>query len=246
MRLGVISDIHGNATALEAVLASLAERAVERIVCLGDVVGYGAEPDLCVRLVRASCAACIAGNHDRAVIDTRSLAWFNADAAEALLWTARALPAESRDWLAELPTTDVVEGVLLCHGAPSNPDRYLFDCCTAEAEFRAFAERVALFGHTHLPALYAREEAGGEVVHRVPAETEGATLDLAPTARLLLNPGSVGQPRDRDPRAAALILDLDAHRAEFVRAEYDIAHAQALMAAAGLPPRLVRRIAHGV
>jgi predicted phosphodiesterase len=246
LRIGVVSDIHGNATALEAVLKRLGEERLDHIVCLGDIVGYGAEPSRCIALVRAHCRLSIAGNHDRAAVDPRVLIWFNQDAAAAARWTREALTAEELSFLEGLPPEAVDEQVRLCHGAPSNPDRYLFDAAGAGPEFEVFDEVLALVGHTHVPGVYACRAGDDPILASYREELTAETAyTLQAGHRYIVNPGSVGQPRDRDPRASAMVVDLAAGTLTLARVVYDIGEAQRTMSAVGLPERLIRRLAAG-
>ncbi len=247
MKLAVLSDMHGNATALEAVLARLDSIRIDHAVCLGDIVGYGARPGLCVRLVRECCDASILGNHDRAVLRPETAECFNEAAAAALRWTAAQIRDDERVFLASLADTARYEGVLLCHGAPSDPDRYISGLRQAATEFHHFTEALALFGHTHVPACI--RSAGGD---RILADVHACRLEPGRPAALLredrhlVNPGSVGQPRDLDPRASFLELDTATRSVTLHRVAYDIASEQARMAAVGLPTRLIRRLSAGV
>lgn len=247
MRIGVIADVHGNAVALRAVLARLAEERVERMVCLGDVVGYGAQPSECVALASDACAVVLAGNHERAVLEPLVLAWFNDAAAAALQWTRGQLSEDEVALIRGWPASAEYEGILLTHGAPSDPDRYLFDIHAAPAEFAAFELPIGLFAHTHSPLAFGlgSNADGAATVGRYVFSPE-SELDLSLCRRWLLNPGSVGQPRDRDSRASAMVLDTGAGTARLVRVEYDIARAQSAMMEAGLPAQLVSRLAFGV
>lgn len=242
----MISDIHGNGTALEAVLRRLGEERLDHVVCLGDIVGYGAEPSRCLELVRTHCSVCISGNHDRAAVDPRVLLWFNQDAATAVRWTREVLTPEELAYLEGLPEAALDEGVRLCHGAPSNPDRYLFDAAGAGAEFTEFEEALALVGHTHVPGVYVCREGDDPVLASYRQELAAEDVYVLEAGhRYIANPGSVGQPRDRDPRASAMVVDLAAGTLTLARVVYDIGEAQRTMSAVGLPERLIRRLAAG-
>ncbi len=247
MRVAVLSDMHGNATALEAVLLELDSQLVDHIVCLGDMVGYGARPGLCVRLVREYSDAVIRGNHDRAVLRPEEAGSFNDAAAAALEWTRARLTDDEYAYLSSLPASRHHPGMLLCHGAPSDPGRYISGLRQAATEFARFTETVCLFGHTHVPAcIHApRGEhafADCDATHPSPGRPVGLRRDL----RYLLNPGSVGQPRDLDSRAAFMVVDTGTSSATLRRVPYDVGAEQARMAAEGLPARLIQRLAVGV
>jgi len=241
MRVAVVSDVHGNLRALEAVLASADAAGVDEVWCLGDVVGYGARPNECCELVRARAAICLAGNHDLVVVGTLGLEEFSHDAADAAGWSRERLTEENRAYLAGLPSIAQRDGVLLVHGSPRDPVwEYVLSGEAALAALAATDAPLVLVGHSHvaldLRLADARLEGG------LAAAGEEVGLD---TGRLLLNPGSVGQPRDGDPRAAWLLLDLDARRAAFERTEYDVAATQAEIREAGLPELLAARLETG-
>ena len=239
MRYGLISDIHANVEALEAVLRRLELARVDRVVCLGDIVGYHASPNECVRLVRDHCVHVIAGNHDRATLGTIALTELNFVARRAVQWTAPRLAPDCADFLLGLDIVAPLDATAcLVHAglAPEPNDRFQITTpARIAANLDAVEQRglhVCFFGHTHHPVVHAR--AGT-------AATE--TVELDPARSYLINPGSVGQSRDRDPRAACAIYDATAHRLELVRVEYDRAACLTRAAAAGLldPPGLARR-----
>ena len=242
MRVAVISDIHANLHALEAVLAALEAEPLDAVWCLGDVVGYGPRPNRCCSIVAARAGLSLAGNHDLGVLGAIDLAEFSPDAAAAALWSRGVLTAEAREYLESLEPSARADGVELFHASPRDPVwEYIL---TGEAALDALELTEAplvLVGHSHMPLavlLAARNLSGGHA----PAETE---IDLG-EGRWLLNPGSVGQPRDGDPRAAWLLLDLDAGRAAFRRVEYPVECTQAEIRERGLPEPLAERLADGV
>jgi len=238
MRVAVLSDIHGNFHALEAVLGTAG---VDEIWCLGDVVGYGARPNECCALVRERAAVCLAGNHDLVVVGTLGLEEFSHDAADAAGWSREHLTEENRAWLAGLPSMVEREGALLAHASPRDPVwEYVLSNDVALASLQATEHPLVLVGHSHV-ALDLRL-ADGALTGGVAAA--GTEVDLD-SGRWLLNPGSVGQPRDGDPRAAWLLVDFGARRATFERVEYDIAATQAEIREAGLPELLAVRLASG-
>jgi predicted phosphodiesterase len=242
MRVAVISDIHGNDIALETVLRDVDEQRVDTVWCLGDVVGYGPAPTRCCELVRERASVCLVGNHDLAVVGKVDTSDFNLDAALATEWTRRALSADARTFLESLEPLGHAAGVDLFHASPLDPVwDYVLTMEGALAALRFATATIVLVGHTHVPLAIslARDELGGG---HAPG---GHAVDLA-DARWLLNPGSVGQPRDGDPRAAWLLLDLDARRADFRRLAYDIPRVQAAMRTARLPEALAARLERGV
>jgi diadenosine tetraphosphatase ApaH/serine/threonine PP2A family protein phosphatase len=238
VRVAVVSDIHANLAALEAVLAAVDASATDELWCLGDLVGYGARPNECCALLRERATVCLAGNHDLAVRGTLDLADFSGDAGVAAEWTRGVIDEESLAYLNALETSGTAHGVALYHGSARDPvwEYVLSDEAAAVTLLLADAQTV-LVGHSHVALRISSELLGG----LAPA---GTSVDLA-AARWLLNPGSVGQPRDGDPRAAWLALDLDANTATFERVEYDIERTQAEIRAAGLPEILAARLATG-
>ena len=242
MRVAIASDIHGNRHAFEAVIAAAQDAGVEELWCLGDLVGYGAEPDACVALAEANCAVCLAGNHDLAVVDVLSLEDFSRGAALAAEWTMEVSSDETRAFLLGLEASGDAEGVGLFHASPRDPVwGYVLSGLTAELCLDATDFRVSLIGHSHVALSFDRPEglpASGST------RKEGERLDLG-SGEWLVNPGSVGQPRDGDSRAAWLVLDTGAWTAEWRRAPYDIAGAQAAIRAARLPDSLAERLQYG-
>jgi predicted phosphodiesterase len=243
VRVGVISDVHGNLAALEAVLAAMDAAAPDELWCLGDLVGYGARPNECCATVRRRATTCLAGNHDLAVRGTLELTDFSGDAGVAARWTQTVLDDQARAYLDSLETSGARAGVELYHGSARDPvwEYVLTDEAALGTLLRTEAQ-VVLVGHSHVALHVSVDEslqlAGGPAPH-------GTELELG-DRRWLLNPGSVGQPRDGDPRAAWLELDLDAKRARFHRVDYDIARTQAEIRAAGLPDVLADRLSHGL
>jgi predicted phosphodiesterase len=239
MRVAVLSDIHSNLVALDAVL--LHAGPVDAIWHLGDVVGYGPEPDAVVARLVERNATGVRGNHDAAAIGGREIDWFNADARAAAEWTRARIAEATRTWLTALPESLAVDDITLVHGSPRDPLReYITDRLTAAENLDALATRHGLHGHTHVPVAWV---AAPERVVLVHAHNE-LRLELEPH-RTLLNPGSVGQPRDGDPRAAYLVLDLEARMVTWHRVAYDVAPVQAAIRAVGLPGRLADRLAVG-
>jgi len=242
VRIAVFSDIHANLHALEAVLADIDRESVAELWCLGDLVGYGPRPNECIDLVRERATLSLCGNHDLAVLGTIEIAEFSGDAATAALWTRGVLGEQQRDWLSGLAPSARRESAELFHGSPRDPIwDYVLSEEAAYVSLMGTVEPLVLVGHSHVALAIAWDGSqlrGG----LAPAGTEEVLGDQ----RWLLNPGSVGQPRDSDPRAAWLLVDTSAGRASFKRVEYPIETTQAEMSEAGLPPTLAARLAHGI
>ena len=241
MRVAVVSDIHANLAALEAVLASIDADAPDELWCLGDLVGYGPRPSECCEMVAARARLCLAGNHDLAVLGKIDLIDFSGDAGVAARWTREVLSGTARAYLDGLEPVGAADGVSLFHASARDPVwEYILSDEAAEATLELTGTPLVLVGHSHA-ALYVSLTDGVVGGGLAPAGTEVA---LSP-GRVLLNPGSVGQPRDGDPRAAYLLLDFDAGGASFRRVEYDVARTQAEMLEAGLPDALALRLSAG-
>jgi predicted phosphodiesterase len=241
MRIAVISDIHSNLSALEAVLGAVG--AVDAVWHLGDTVGYGPQPQAVVDRLRATGVIGVRGNHDDAGGGGTCIEFFNPDGFRAMEWTRTQIDESTRLYLAGLPERRVPEGsgFTLAHGSPSDPIwEYLDSPEVAQANLAAFETPYCLVGHTHVPRVF-RESRGRMKAILV---EQGGRLALD-GRRMILNPGSVGQPRDGDPRSSYMLIDMDAGEATWHRVEYDVGATQAAMAAAGLPPRLARRLSFG-
>ena len=245
MRLALLSDIHSNLPALEAVLADLEDADVDEAWCLGDVVGYGAQPDECADLVRERCTVCLVGNHDLAALEQLDISTFSPAAAAAVRWTRERMSAATRDFLAGLDPADETREVGLYHASPRDPvwEYVLWPDQAAEC-IRAQARRVSFIGHSHVALFFALADAGprGEPDDARGAQAGAGTTLEVNRGRWLINPGSVGQPRDGDPRAAWLELDTDSWRASFHRVEYDIDRAADAIISTDLPEHLARRL----
>ena len=246
MRIGIISDIHANFVALETVLAKLKEvGATTRLWCLGDVVGYGPHPNECIDLLRTHEHICLPGNHDWGCIGRADPNMFNTEARFVLEWTAAHLNADNRDYLAALPEIVPMPDVpfTLVHASPRDPIwEYLLEPQAAAECFPLIDTPYCLVGHTHVPAVF-RQAPGDETVKMVlPEPTETVRLGAA---RLIVNPGSVGQPRDHDPRAHYAVFDSDENTLQFGRIDYDIAATQDAMRALDFPRRLITRLDYG-
>ncbi len=239
MRLAVLSDIHANLAALDAVREDLPD--VDETWVLGDIVGYGPQPNEVIRALQELGARSVMGNHDGAAIGTVDVSWFNPEAAAAIEWTAEVVDENSRAYLAALPEVRRDGELTAVHGSPRDPTwEYVTGPQVAAANLRAFDTRLCLHGHTHVPVIFRAEE---ERIEVVPA-TPDAPLRVD-AGRALVNPGSVGQPRDGNPAASYLLIETEAGIAEFRRVRYDVARTQNLMREVGLPTRLVERLSYG-
>ncbi len=254
MRYLVLTDIHANLEALEACLAHAAERGYTRTLVLGDLVGYGADPNGVVDRVRTLApVAIVRGNHDKVACGIDQADGFNAVARSAARWTLDVLTPDRRAWLAALPQGPHVVDALIevCHGSPVDEDAYIFDELDALRALKIAERPVCLYGHTHFPASF--ELADGAIEGLAPigapegslAGASRAEIPLRAGSKYLINPGSVGQPRDGDPRAAFAIVDGDEKRIELYRVNYPIEAAQAKVVKAGLPEVLAQRLAVG-
>ena len=246
MRVAAISDIHANLPALEAVLEAIDGAAVDEIWCLGDIVGYGAEPDECADLVRERCDFCLVGNHDLAVLGVLDIGAFSEAAAAAVAWTRENVAERTLAMLRELGPAGEREGIALFHASPRDPVwEYVLSAEQADACLDVQPARVALIGHSHVSLFFTRpgeEELSGEI--RGAQASDDTLLELTASS-WLINPGSVGQPRDGDPRAAWLELDTSEQTARYHRVGYDIERAAASIESAGLPRRLADRLQVG-
>ncbi|MEP6871049.1 MAG: metallophosphoesterase family protein [Anaerolineaceae bacterium] len=242
MRIALLSDVHSNLAALDAVLAHASGERYEAVWHMGDLVGYGPDPDAVVARMIAEGARCVMGNHDAAAIGTIDIAAFNGPAAEAAQWTMRTITDASRAYLAALPQMEEDGLFTRVHGTASDPIwEYLSTYEAALRHFAAVQTQFSVVGHTHLP-LVIRELDGAAVDASTPNEGELVALG---EGRVCLNPGGVGQPRDGDPRSAYALLDTTEGSVTFHRVSYDIARTQARMHACGLPLMLIERLARG-
>ena len=241
MRWAIISDIHANFQALEAVLARADEVGWDRMICLGDVVGYGAEPNECMEHVTARCGTVLMGNHDAAAVGLADTSRFNTAAKRSAEWTAQTLTREHRDYLHGLPYNAIFDTFEIVHSTPEDPPawHYLLTEFDAAALYGSFELDMLFYGHTHVPAVFVRDDRGGV------SAPEPESFSPEQSSRYIINVGSVGQPRDGDPRASFAVYDTGANRVEFYREEYDITTAQRRIRDAGLPEILATRLAHG-
>jgi predicted phosphodiesterase len=241
MRVAVISDVHANRHALDAVLAAVEAERPDTVWCLGDTVGYGPQPNECCDLVRERADLCLVGNHDLVSLGELSIGEFNDEAAAAALWTSDVLSESSRDFLSVLEPSAEAEGVDLYHASARDPVwEYILSEEAARATFELAGAALILVGHSHVALALQQDEGRGVAGGLAP---DGAELEL--DGRWLLNPGSVGQPRDGDPRAAWLLLDLERRLASFRRVSYPVEKTQAEMRERGLPELLAARLARG-
>lgn len=241
MRILIISDIHSNLTALEAVLAHASP--IEAVWCLGDLVGYGPDPNECIqRIQELPNLVCLHGNHDAAAAGMIEVDTFNYEARTAVEWTQSVLSPANVQYLRSLPDHTVVDSVSLAHGSPREPTwEYLLDIHTATVNFDHFETPFCFVGHSHVPVVFQLQDGA----HSARLSTPAADSSLEMTPRAIFNPGSVGQPRDHDPRAAYAIFDQDNQTWYQHRVEYDIPIVQARMYQANLPPRHIQRLSAG-
>ena len=245
MRALVVSDLHANAEALRAVMTRMRRKKFEEVICLGDFVGYGAQPNQVLDVMRTMRGRkiYIRGNHDRVASGLDDANGFNQAAKAAALWTRDHLSPPNRRFLRDLTVGPVIHrGVLLCHGSPYDEDEYVFNVHHAGQILALFGSPMILFGHTHLPAVFSIDDDQNVRGFAVRDET---TVKLDPQRRYLINPGSVGQPRDRNPASSCIIVDTEKHTAQFFRVEYDIGKTQASILKAGLPQILASRLQYG-
>jgi len=246
MRYLVLTDIHANLEALDACLIDARGRGYDATLVLGDLVGYGADPNAVVERVQdLEPMAIVRGNHDKVACGLEPPEGFNAVAKSAVRWTSEMLTSEHRDWLAALPQgpQSVDDFVEICHGSPYDEDAYIFDELDALRALKASTRALCLFGHTHYPAAFELSEGTFDSIG--PAASAETRLPLRDAVKYLLNPGSVGQPRDGNPRAAYAIVDAGAKRVDLFRLIYPVEVAQAKVLKAGLPEVLAQRLGMG-
>jgi diadenosine tetraphosphatase ApaH/serine/threonine PP2A family protein phosphatase len=239
-RYAILSDVHSNIEALDAALALTSPD--DKLLCLGDIVGYGPNPNECVAKIRDLCTAAVLGNHDVAAIDNFGLAYFNPAAREAMRWTQRVINAESKEWLNSLGYEFRMPEFLLVHGAPKNYFEYILDKAGAGRAFAATDAPIVFIGHTHIAEYYSLS-ADGAIGHK--HLQQGGELVLEPGVRYIVNVGSVGQPRDLNPRASFGLYDSDARTVNIVRFDYAISRVQEKIVSAHLPEALARRLLVG-
>ena len=239
MKYAIISDVHSNLEALECSLTEIRKRKVDQIICLGDVVGYGANPSECLKLVCENSEEIVMGNHDQAIEDIKLRGYFNDWAREAIEWTAEILSAEEKKKIQEFPplVIDRKRNVTWTHGSPNEPEEfhYLFREADTKPSFKILESDFCFFGHTHIPSLFASK------THEIRYLTAGS-YQLTQGERYLINPGSTGQPRDRNPKLSFAFFDPDDLTLEIVRLDYDNRKAAEKIRKAGLPAYLADRL----
>lgn len=246
MRFLILTDIHGNFEAFQAVLKSVRKKRVDHILFLGDLVGYGASPNEVIhRLQSLRPLSLVRGNHDKAVCGLDSIQTFNPIAAAAITWTRSHITRKNFDYLAALPKTPLTvnDDITICHGAPFDEDYYIFGEFDAAEAFAYFQTPVCFFGHTHFPFVYSERDGNVEGTF---LEGDANTVKLERGVKYLINPGSIGQPRDRSNKAAYAVFDSEARTIRFFRVKYDIGEAQRKILEAGLPAALAERLSLGI
>ena len=243
MRIAVIADIHANLEGLESVLGRIAELSVDHIFCLGDIVGYNANPNECIDIIRREKIVSVLGNHDAAASGREEPDGFNALAQAAVFWTRKHLTLENRMFLLNLPPEARVDDFILVHGSIHDTNRYMLSRDAAADNFRLLAElpgdlKLGFFGHTHIGMAFI--DLQGSI-----SSDHSSELLLSSGMHYLINPGSVGQPRDGDPRASFLVYDSGDGTVRFFRVEYDVKRCQDKIIRAGLPPQLAWRLTNG-
>jgi len=241
VKYAIISDIHGNLAALQQTLNRIDELNCERIICLGDIVGYGPFPNECCEVIQDRAHVCIAGNHDHAAIGLVSTEYFNKYAKAAMEWTIHELDDKNKEFLQSLPLHAQEEDLLFVHGSPSDPAAwdYVMSLYDAEIAFLAFQQRVCFIGHSHLPEAFAYEDGEFPTLERLP------TVHLISGFRYIFNAGSVGQPRDKNSDASFGVYDSEVYKFELQRAPYNIQETQQAMARKKLPTFLIERLSIG-
>jgi predicted phosphodiesterase len=245
VRYLIVSDLHGNWQALEAVVREAAG-GWDQALCCGDLVGYGAEPNPVVDWARANCAVVVRGNHDKLSTGQEDLEWFNPVARAAALWTLENLTPANIEYIRGLPKGPVLlDGFQMLHGSPFDEDEYVMAAAEAGQSFGYLESRLAFFGHTHVQGGFIWNHSRVETIPATPARSRRQEMEVDPECGYLVNPGSVGQPRDGDARAAYVLYDSGARVVTYCRAPYDVAAAQEKIREAGLPPILADRLSLG-
>lgn len=247
MRYLILSDIHGNWEALEAVIAAARVDGFEHILCCGDVVGYGADPNAVTDFIRSSAAFVVRGNHDKACVGLENLDWFNPVAKTSAIWTSSVLRFENADWLKKMPKGPVrVQNFQILHGSPLDEDEYLMQTGEVAQLAGYLGAQISFFGHTHVQGAFVFQPGGGvKRLQGVTRKVDREEIQLDPGSAYLINPGSVGQPRDNDPRAAWCVFHFEEKRVVYRRVAYDVKGAQAKIREAKLPELLARRLSAG-
>jgi len=242
MRYGIISDVHSNIEALKTVLAELDNLRIDSLICLGDIVGYGPNPNECCALLQARNCLSIAGNHDEAAASDTGLEYFSPLAREALEWNRAALSQEHIAQLAALPRERHFPGFEIVHGAPVYHFDYILDVIDAQAAFERTEAALTFIGHTHIAEVYYQDASRRTYQQRLP---HGGRVEITPEYRYIVNPGSVGQPRDRNPQAAFAVYDAAERYVDVRRIAYDVASVQERIQSVHLPPQLGERLTIG-
>ncbi len=241
MRYGIFSDIHSNLEALQAVIKAYQKEKIDKYFCLGDVVGYGANPNECVEIIRNFSSVTVAGNHDWGAVDLFSRESFNQEAKEAILWTSLQLSVDSRNFLRNLNLVSQQDGLVLVHGSLNEPENfnYLLNVDLCQATFELLRSRVCFVGHTHIPVIFVRDEEGN--IHFEDVQK----ITITPVNKYVINVGSVGQPRDSIPEAVYCIWDTEKCEVEIKRIAYDVFLARQKIIDKGLPEFLGNRLLIG-
>jgi predicted phosphodiesterase len=241
VKFGIIADVHGNLEALKAVVRLLQDKGATQFICCGDVVGYGPDPNFCIETIRRMHCTCVAGNHDYGAVGRIRIDGFNSVAAQALLWTRNRLTESNRLYLENLFLIDEEDPLLVVHSSPSVPDAWEYVLTLREAvdEMEYYPDGICVVGHSHQPLVVERVPGGPARLVR------DDRLDIRPDAKYFINAGSVGQPRDGDPRACGLLYDAGDQSITRCRVSYDIAAVQGKIRAAGLPEYLASRLEVG-
>jgi len=243
MRIAVLSDIHGNLEALNACLEAVSS-AADAYLCLGDVVGYGPDPNACCEILRSLQCRTVLGNHDKAAVGRADLTWFNPWAAAAVLWTEEVLSSDNSRWLAELPEVIEEAGYVAVHGSLVNhTEEYITDEWSCRPTFDLMTADICFVGHTHMPYVFMQGRGRMSVYGR--QMSAGGTIHLESTMRYVVNPGAVGQPRDGVWKASYALFDTDSRTVDILRVEYPLHITQEKMRKEGLPDLLWRRLEFG-
>jgi predicted phosphodiesterase len=241
LRIGIFSDVHGNLEALESVISAIKQESLDAIFCLGDLVGYGPEPNVCIRLVRELTPHVVVGNHDHAAIGRLRTDYFNTYAKEAMVWTIQHIDSDSIHYLESLPLIMTEGQVTLVHATPGNPDQwdYIFTLVDAWRHFDHFSTPICFVGHSHIPVAFMKNKSGNLSM------LNPANVTIDKKCQYIINVGSTGQPRDNDPRAAYGVLDLNKGIFQLKRVSYPVEIVQKKMEKEGLPRYLINRLASG-
>lgn len=238
MKYAIISDIHSNLAALQNALDYIKTEKVDQIICLGDVVGYGPRPNECIELVKENCDVCLMGNHDHAVLGLTDIEYFNQYARDSVVWTQKHLDPENKKFLKNLPFTHEINGVLFVHSTPLKPEEwnYIFSDQDAQRNFDSYPNSLCFIGHSHIPVIFPYEKSS--------FFKEELQLDLN-AERYIINVGSIGQPRNEDPRSCFVIYNDETHSIKYIRLEYDVKKTFQEIIDNKLSPFLAMRLLHG-